>query len=103
VGNHIGMVSMFSSEPLAVDEYGLDVQAQVGFWPENNSPIVQVTRLDASEVISVGPDGLAAIRSYTDPHEWFGFRDTEPDFEAAASSLRLSTSNCGAIAAEAPV
>lgn len=103
VGNHIAMVSMFSSESLTVDDYGCDVQAQVGFWPENNSPIEQVTRLGASEVVSVDADGGVRRHTYSTPEEWFGYREVEPGIQAVADSMRLSTSNCGSIAVETPV
>ncbi|GAA1145702.1 hypothetical protein [Nesterenkonia lutea] len=102
VGNQIAMVSLFCSEPLTVDEYGCDVQAQIGFWPENNSPMEQITRLGAAEVVSVSADGVAHRRTYSSPKEWFGYREVEPDFQAVADSLRLSASNCGAIAVEPP-
>lgn len=103
VGNQIAMVSLFSSTPLTVDEYGCDVQAQVGFWPENNSPIEQVTRLAGSEVVTVGADGTTRRYTYSDPEEWYGRREVDPDIQAVADSMRLSTSNCGAIAVETPV
>lgn len=103
VGNHIGMLSMFSSEPLTVDEYGCDVQAQIGFWPENNSPMEQVTRLDGSEVVSISPGGDVDIHRYSSFEEWYRYREVEPDFQAVAESMRLSTSNCGAIAFETPI
>lgn len=103
VGNQIAMVAMFSSEPLTVDVYGCDVQAQIGFWPENNSPMEQVTRLDGSEVVAVGPEGEVSIRRYSSFEEWYGYREVEPDVERVAESMRLSTSNCGAIAVETPV
>jgi hypothetical protein len=103
VGNQIATVAMFSSEPLTVDEYGCDVQAQVGFWPENNSPMEQVTRLDGSEVVAVTPEGEVTLRRYSSFEEWYGYREADADIQEVAESMRLSTSNCGAIAVETPV
>lgn len=102
VGNQIATVAMFSSEPLTVDEYGCDVQAQIGFWPENNSPMKQVTRLDGSEVVAVTPAGDVSVRRYSSLEEWYGYREVDPDIQRVAESMRLSTSNCGAIAVETP-
>lgn len=103
VGNQIATVAMFSSAPLSVDEYGCDVQAQIGFWPENNSPMEQVSRLDGSEVVAVTPSGDVSVRRYSSLEEWYGYREVDPDILHVAESMRLSTSNCGAIAVETPV
>lgn len=101
-GNHIGMVSLFSSRPLEVDVYGADVLSQVGFWPEDHSPIVDVRRLGPAEVVSVGRHDEVTRRRYAGDEEFYGFRDRAPDFDAVAASMAVLTSNIGSIARQAP-
>ena len=97
-GNHIGMVSLFSSESLEVDTYGADVLAQVGFWPEDRSPVSTVRRLGAGEVVAIGHRDETSHRQYVKYDELIGYRDAEPDVLGAAESMRTLTSNAGAIA-----
>ena len=102
VGNHIGMVSLFSSRALELDVYGADLLAQVGFWPEDHSPIVDVRRLGPGEVIAVGRHDEATRRRYATDEEFYGFRDHAPDFDAVAASMAVLTSNIGSIAQQTP-
>jgi len=102
VGNHIGMLAMFSDVPLEADTYGADVFAQLGFWPEENSPFSSIRRLGAAEVISVGIRDEVSIRRYSHLADTFEKRDDSPDVEDAARSLATSTSNIGAIASRRP-
>lgn len=102
VGNHIGMVSMFSSTPLEADQYGADVFAQLGFWPDENSPITGVRRLGAAETIAVGTHDEVSVRRYVSLADHFEYREQEPDVEGAADSLSMSTSNIGAIMSRRP-
>ncbi|MFB9999764.1 MULTISPECIES: hypothetical protein [Brachybacterium] len=102
VGNHIGMLAMFADQPIEADDYGADVFAQLGFWPEENSPFTGIRRLSAAEVIAVGTHDEVSIRRYTQLEETFGHRDSIPDIEAAARSLATSTSNIGEIASRRP-
>lgn len=96
-GNHIGMVSLCSSESLEVDTYGADVLAQIGFWPEDRSPVSTVRRLGAGEVLAVGRHDEVSHRQYIGYDELIGYRTAEPDVQGAAESLRIVTSNAGEI------
>ncbi|MFC7457729.1 hypothetical protein ACFQS2_11070 [Brachybacterium sp. GCM10030267] len=102
VGNHIGMVSMFSATPLKADEFGADVFAQLGFWPEENSPLTAVRRLGAAEVVAVGTHDEVSIRQYGHLSDHFEYRERHPDIEEAAHSLAISTANIGAIMSRRP-
>ena len=102
VGNHIGMVSLFSSARLEVDQFGADVLSQVGFWPLDNSPISDVRRLGPGEVIAVGIHDEVSRRRYATEEEYFGFGDPGPDLDSVAASLALSTSNAGALMMSVP-
>lgn len=97
-GNHIGMASLFSSESLEVDTYGTDVLAQVGFWPDDHSPVSTVRRLGAGQVVGVGRHDEVTHRQYIEYDELIGYRDVAPDVQGAAESLRTVTSNAGEIA-----
>lgn len=103
VGTHIGMVSQFASAPLEADVYGADVLSQVGFWPEDRSPIASVRRLGASEVITVGRHDEVTVRRYSEDAEHFGYRETEPDVQAVAESMAILTANGGEIAVQDPI
>ncbi|MFC7457054.1 hypothetical protein ACFQS2_07650 [Brachybacterium sp. GCM10030267] len=98
VGNHIGMVSLFADHELLVDGYGTDVLAQLGFWPEDRSPITSVRRLGPAEVIAVGQHDDVHNRRYSDPAEHFGAREPRIDYDEVAAALAHLTSNSGAIA-----
>lgn len=102
VGNHIGMVSLFSSRALKVDTYGADVLSQVGFWPEDRSTISDVRRLGPAEVVSVGVHDEVSRRRYASDEEFYGFRENRPDFESVAASMAVLTSNIGGIAVQSP-
>lgn len=102
VGNHIGMVSLFSSRELDVDVYGADVLCQVGFWPEDRSTITDVRRLGPAEVVSVGIHDEVSRRRYATDEEFYGYRDNRPDFDAVAASMAVLTSNIGGIAVQNP-
>ncbi|GAA3596570.1 hypothetical protein GCM10010968_07220 [Agrococcus terreus] len=102
VGNHIGMVSLFSSDRLEVDQFGADVLSQVGFWPLNNSPIKSVRRLGPAEVVAIGMHDEVSRRSYATEEEFFGYGDPGPDLDSVAASLALSTSNAGALMVSVP-
>lgn len=102
VGNHIGMLSLFSSRPLEVDVYGADLLAQVGFWPEDRSPVAEVRRLGPAEVIGVGIHDEVSRRRYASDEEFYAYREQEPDFDAVAASMAVLTANIGDIAVQAP-
>lgn len=102
VGNHIGMVSVFSSTPLEVDQFGADVLAQIGFWPLDNSPISTVRRLGPGEVVAVGMHDEVSRRRYATEEEFFHHGSPVPDLDTVAASLALSTSNAGALTMSAP-
>lgn len=102
IGNHIGMVSLFSSRPLELDVYGADLLAQVGFWPEDHSPITDVRRLGPAEVVSVGRHDEVTRRRYATDEEFYAYRECEPDFDAVAASMAVLTSNIGSIARQPP-
>lgn len=102
VGNHIGMLAMFSAEPVEADEYGADVFAQLGFWPEENSPLTGIRRLGAAEVIAIGTHDEVSVRHYSHLADTFELRDHVPDIDEAARSLATSTSNIGAIMSRRP-
>ncbi|APX33093.1 hypothetical protein BH708_10635 [Brachybacterium sp. P6-10-X1] len=101
-GNHIGMVSLFSSRPLEVDSYGADLLAQVGFWPEDHSTISDVRRLGPAEVVSVGRHDEVSRRRYATDAEFYAYREQEPDFDAVAASMAVLTSNIGDLAVKEP-
>ncbi|PWH06456.1 hypothetical protein DEO23_05660 [Brachybacterium endophyticum] len=103
VGNHIGMVSLFSDRPLEVDMYGCDVLSQFGFWPEDVSPVRSVKRLGPADVITVGPDDQVHVHRYASDEEFYGYREAEPDVDAVAASLAVLTGNAGEIAQQSPV
>lgn len=102
VGNHIGMVSLFSSARLEVDQFGADVLSQVGFWPLDNSPIIDVRRLGPAEVVAVGIHDEVSRRRYATEEEYFRYGDPGPDLDSVAASLALSTSNAGALMVSIP-
>lgn len=102
VGNHIGMVSMFSSRRLEVDMYGADLLAQVGFWPEDHSPIVDVRRLGPAEVVAVGRHDEVSRRRYASDEEFYAYRESAPDIDGVAASMAILTSNIGEIAVQSP-
>lgn len=102
VGNHIGMVSVFSSAPLEVDEFGADVLSQIGFWPLDNSPIRNVRRLGPADVVAIGIHDEVSRRRYATEEEYFQHGDPGPDLDSVAASLALSTSNAGALATRVP-
>lgn len=102
VGNHIGMVSLFSSRQLEVDTYGADLLAQVGFWPEDHSPILDVRRLGPAEIVSVGRYDEVTRRRYATDAEFYSYRENSPDFEGVAASMAVVTSNIGEIAVQSP-
>lgn len=102
VGNHIGMVSLFSSRRLEVDVYGADLLAQVGFWPEDHSPIADVRRLGPAEIVSVGRHDEVTRRRYASDEEFYSYRENAPDFEGVAASMAVLTSNIGEIAVQSP-
>lgn len=102
VGNHIGMVSVVSSTPLVVDEFGADVLSQIGFWPLDNSPITAVRRLGPAEVVLIGVRDEVSRRRYATEDEFFQFGAPGPDLDAVAASLALSTSNVGALMRSVP-
>lgn len=103
VGNHIGMVSLFVDLPLEVDMYGCDVLSQVGFWPEDASPISAVRRLGPADVITVTEGGAVHRHRYATDEEFYGYRGTEPDVATVADSLAVLTANGGEIAVQSPV
>src|SRR5699024_2762388 len=102
VGNHIGMVSLFSSRPLEVDGYGADLLAQVGFWPEDHSTISDVRRLGPAEVVGVGRHDEVTRRRYATDAEFYAYREQDPDFDAVAASMAVLTSNVGDLAVKEP-
>lgn len=102
VGNHIGMVSVFSSTPLKVDEFGADVFSQIGFWPLDDSPMTSVRRLGPGEVVAVGIHDEVSRRRYATEEEFFRFGSPGPDLDLVAASLALSTSNVGALTMSVP-
>jgi len=101
-GNHIGMVSVFSSTPLDVDQFGADVFSQIGFWPLDRSPVTSVRRLGPAEVVSIGVHDEVSRRRYATEEEFFQFGSPGPDLDAVAASLALSTSNVGALTMSVP-
>lgn len=102
VGNHIGMTSMFVNQQLEVDMYGCDVLAQIGFWPEDVSPVSAVRRLGPAEVVSTAIDGSVRRHRYATDDEFYGYRESEPSVRAVADSLAVVTANGGEIAMQAP-
>lgn len=101
-GNHIAMVSMFSSTPLEVDEFGADVLSQIGFWPLDVSPVSSVRRLGPAEVVAVGMHDEVSRRRYATEDEFFAFDLPGPELDAVAASLATSTSNVGALTPRIP-
>ncbi len=103
VGNHIGMTSLFANQGLEIDMYGCDVLSQVGFWPEDASPVSTVRRLGPSEVVKATADGAVQRYRYATDEEFYGYRASEPNVRSVADSLAVVTANGGEIAIQAPV
>lgn len=102
VGNHIAMASLFSSRALELDVYGADLLAQVGFWPEDRSPITEVKRLGPADVVRVDAHDHVTRRRYATDEEFYGYRENAPDVDAVAESMATLTANIGEIAVQAP-
>lgn len=97
VSNHIGALAFFLDGPLEIDDRGVGMFANFGWFTEEHSPYLGIRRLPRATMLDVDAEGRISRSEYETLNELTGERDQPADFDAVVDESRTAAWNIDAL------
>src|SRR5699024_8393325 len=99
--NHIGVLTLFSDEPITVDEDAVAKFIHFGWFTGDTTPLSGIRRVPPATRIRIDENGVSYSK-YMDLAEIYSANDERPDFSAAVEQMMLVDSNLDSIVNATP-
>src|SRR5699024_2721049 len=101
ISNHIGVLTLFSAEPIRVDEDAVAKFIHFGWFTGDTTPLTGIRRVPPATQIQIDEGGVRWSR-YMDLSEIYAENDEKPNFDAAVEQMMLVDRNLDSIVNATP-